>query len=83
MFDPVPASVDLVAAGPDGTAVLYSGGLGEVQWRAKDGTVAGQAVFATGQAPGIEAIAIDAQGRMWAVVKAGTAFSLVRLGVAP
>jgi hypothetical protein len=78
MLEPVLSSADLVAAGPDGSCVLYSSKLGEAQWRDKDGHVSGQAVFAE-TAPAIQAIALDGQGRLWVVIGSGSGGSeLVR-----
>jgi hypothetical protein len=81
MIEPVMASVDLVAAGPDGTAVLYSNATGQVQWRDKEGKVSAQGVFKTGAAPQITILTFDAQGRLWAVELAGTEYWLVRLSL--
>jgi hypothetical protein len=83
MIQPVLASADLVAAGPDGTAVLYSSTTGEIQWRDKEGRVSAQGVFKTGAAPRIAALGFDAQGRLWAVEPSGGVYSLVRLSVGP
>lgn len=83
MIDPAMASADLVAAGPDGVAVLYSKAAGEIQWRDKDGKVSAQGVFGAGAAPGIVTIGFDAQGRLWAVESAGGGYSLGRLSVGP
>ena len=83
MIEPVMASADLVAAGPDGTAVLYSRATGEIQWRDKDGKVSAQGVFKAGAAPRIAALGFDGQGRLWAVELAGTVYSLVRLSLGP
>ena len=79
MIEPVMASADLVAAGPDGTAVLYSSAAGEVQWRDKDGMVSAQGIFKSGAAPRIVALGFDGRGRLWAVESAGGSYSLVRL----
>ena len=81
--DPVPASADLVACGPNGVAALYSAAAGEIQWRDKDGKVSAQGVFKTGAAPRIAALGFDAQGRLWAVEPSGGVYSLVRLSVGP
>jgi hypothetical protein len=82
MIEPVMASADLVAAGPDGTAVLYSSATGEIQWRDKDGRVSAQGVFQAGTAPKVAALGFDAQGRLWAVDATGGSYALVRLAVA-
>ena len=81
MIEPVMASADLVAAGPDGTSVLYSQATGEMQWRDKDGKVSAQGVFRAGTAPQIAALGFDGQGRQWAVESLGGAYSLVRLSL--
>jgi WD40 repeat protein len=81
MIEPVMASVDLVASGPDGTAALYDGATGELQVRDKEGKVSAQGVFKTGAAPRIVALGFDGRGRLWAVELAGSAYSLVRLGL--
>lgn len=81
MIEPVMASADLVAAGPDGTAVLYSSAAGEIQWRDQDGKVSAQGVFKSGSASQIVALAFDGQGRLWAVESAAGADSLVRLSL--
>ncbi|MGD0861745.1 MAG: hypothetical protein ABSA21_03165 [Candidatus Limnocylindrales bacterium] len=82
MIEPVMASADLVAAGPDGTAVLYSSATGELQWRDSEGKVSAQGVFEAGAVPAIVALGFDAQGRLWAVESAA-GYSLVRLSVGP
>ncbi len=79
MIAPVLASADLVAAGPDGVAALYSNATGQMQLRDKDGKVSAQGVFPAGSAPHIADIALDGQGRLWAVSSADGAYSLVRL----
>jgi hypothetical protein len=81
MIEPVLASADLVVAGPDDTAVLYSSATGEIQWRDKDGKVSAQGVFKAGTAPQIVALGFDGQGRLWAVELAGAAYSFVRLSL--
>jgi hypothetical protein len=81
MIEPVMASADLVASGPDGTAALYDGATGELQVRDKEGKVSAQGVFKTGAAPRIVALGFDGRGRLWAVELAGSAYSLVRLGL--
>ena len=81
MIEPVMASADLVAAGPDGTSVLYSQATGEMQWRDEDGKVSAQGVFRAGTAPQIAALGFDGQGRQWAVESLGGAYSLVRLSL--
>ena len=82
MIEPVMASADLVAAGPDGTAVLYNNASGEMQWRDREGKVSAQGVFQAGAAPKIVALGFDAQGRLWAVELDGS-YSLVRLDLGP
>src|SRR5450759_718576 len=79
MIAPVLASADMVAAGPDGVAALYSNATGQMQLRDKDGKVSAQGVFPAGSAPHIADIALDGQGRLWAVSSADGAYSLVRL----
>jgi WD40 repeat protein len=83
MIGPVMASADLVAAGPDGVAVLYSNAAGEVQWRDKDGKVSAQEVFKAGSAAKITALGFDASGRLWAVASGGAGYALARLSVGP
>ena len=83
MIEPVMASADQVAAGPDGTAALYDGATGELQVRDKEGKVSAQGVFKTGAAPRIVALGFDGRGRLWAVELAGSAYSLVRLSLGP
>jgi hypothetical protein len=83
MIAPVMASADLVAAGPNGTSVLYDSATGNAQWRDKDGKVSLQATFGSGQAPHVMAIALDARGQLWAEESTGGAYLLVRLGVGP
>jgi len=80
MIEPVLATADLVAAGPDGTAVLYDRAYGLMQWRDAAGKVSAQGVFNSGAAP-IVALGYDGQGRQWAVESAGGAYSLVRLSL--
>jgi WD40 repeat protein len=81
MIEPVMASADLVAAGPDGTAVLYSSAAGVIQWRDAEGKVSAQGIFEAGSAPQIVMLAFDGQGRLWAVETAGGTSSLVRLSL--
>jgi hypothetical protein len=81
MIEPVMASADLVAAGPDGTAVLYSTAAGVIQWRDAEGKVSAQGIFEAGSAPQIVMLAFDGQGRLWAVETAGGTSSLVRLSL--
>jgi hypothetical protein len=82
MIEPVMASADLVAAGPDGTAVLFSSASGEIQWRDNEGKVSAQGLFQAGEVPKIVALGFDAQGRLWAVeAAAGGVYSLARIGV--
>jgi hypothetical protein len=82
LIDPVPASADLVACGPNGVAALYSAAAGEIQWRDAEGKVSGQGVFTAGAAPlQITALALDGWGRPWAVELAGSDYSLVRLSL--
>ena len=83
MIGPVMASADLVAAGPDEVAVLYSKAASEIQWRDKDAKVSAQGVFVAGTAPEITALGFDAQGRLWAIESAGGSHSLARLSVGP
>ncbi len=83
MIEPVMAAADLVAAGPYGTAALYNNPTGEAEWRDRDGHVARRAVFPAGTAPHIATIALDAQGRLWAVSSANGVDSLVRLDFVP
>jgi hypothetical protein len=83
MIEPVMASADLVAAGPDGAAVLYSKAAGAIQWRDKDGKVSAQGIFGVGAVPGIVTLGFDAKGRLWAVESAGGGYSLARLSVGP
>jgi len=80
MIEPVLATADLLAAGPDGTAVLYDRAYGLMQWRDAAGKVSAQGVFNSGAAP-IVALGYDGQGRQWAVESAGGAYSLVRLSL--
>jgi hypothetical protein len=80
MIEPVLATADLVAAGPDGTAVLYDRASGLMQWRDAAGKVSAQGVFNSGAAP-VVTLGYDGQGRQWAVELAGGAYSLVRLSL--
>ena len=82
MIAPVMSSADLVAAGPNGTCVLYDSATGKAQWRDKDGKVSLQGAFAT-KPTYVTAIALDAQGQLWATTSSDGAYSLVRLGVGP
>jgi hypothetical protein len=79
MIQPVMQAADLVAGSPDGRAALYSNRLGQVQWRDSGGHVAGQALMTPGSSTLIAAIALDSNGSLWAVVAAGSSWSLVRL----
>ncbi|HEX7544508.1 MAG TPA: hypothetical protein VF361_06870, partial [Candidatus Limnocylindrales bacterium] len=81
MIEPVMAAADLVAAGPNGIAALYNNPTGEAQWRDSEGKVSGRATFPAGTAPQIATIALDGQGRLWAVESTGGSYALVRLGV--
>ena len=82
LIEPVPASADLVASGPNGVAALYSAAAGEIQWRDAEGKVSGQGVFTARAAPlQITALACDGWGRPWAVELAGSDYSLVRLSL--
>jgi len=83
MTEPVLPRADLVAGLPDGTCVLYSSALGEAQWRDGDGHVSGQAAF-QGTPPIVRAIALDGQGRLWAVTGSdvGGGLSLLPVRVA-
>ncbi|HEU6439764.1 MAG TPA: hypothetical protein VFC12_04935 [Terriglobales bacterium] len=83
MIAPVLASADLVAGGPDGTAALYSNETGQLQLRDKDGRVSAQRVFPAGTAPHIETIALDGQGRVWAVTSVNRTYTLASLNVGP
>lgn len=83
MIQPVMAAADMVAAGPNGVAVLYDSPTGQAQWRDKDGKVSLQAAFKAGTAPRVATIALDAQGRLWAVETIGSTNALVRLSVGP
>ena len=83
MIQPVMAAADLVAAGPNGVAVLYDNLTGQTQWRDKDGKVSIQGAFKSGTAPRVSAIALDAQGRLWVLETVGSSNSLVRLSVGP
>ncbi len=83
MIAPVMAAADVVAAGPDGTAALYNNPTGEAEWRDREGHVSRRAVFPPGKAPHIATIALDAQGRLWAVSSANGVYSLVRLDFTP
>jgi hypothetical protein len=83
MIEPVLASADLVAGGPDGRAALYSNESGQLQVRDKDGKVSAQGVIPRTAAPRLEAIAFDAKGRVWAVKSVNGDRSLVRLDFAP
>jgi hypothetical protein len=83
MIQPVMAAADMVAAGPNGVAVLYDNPTGQAQWRDKDGKVSLQAAFKAGTAPTVATIALDAQGRLWVVETIGSTNALVRLSVGP
>jgi hypothetical protein len=83
MTAPILASADLVAGGSDGSAALYNNATGQLQLRDKDGKVSAQGVFAAGAVPRITTIALDGQGRLWAVESVDGVYSLVRLDFAP
>ena len=78
MVGPVLATADLVAGGPGGIAALYSRAAGEIQWRDASGKVSAQAVFPTGKAPEIVALAFDPAGRLWGVESAAGGYTLAR-----
>jgi hypothetical protein len=83
LIEPVPATADLVATGPNGVAALYDARAGAIQLRDAEGKVSGQGVFPAGAAPHIVALAFDGQGRLWALEAGSTAYdySLVRLSL--
>ena len=83
LIEPVPATADLVATGPNGVAALYDAKAGAIQLRDAEGKVSGQGVFAAGAAPHIVALAFDGQGRLWALDAGVTGYdySLVRLSL--
>ena len=81
MIEPVMAAADLVAAGPNEIAALYDNATGDAQWRDSKGRVSGRATFPAGTAPHIATIALDGQGRLWAVESTGGSYALVRVGV--
>ena len=83
MIEPAMKSADLVTAGPSSTCALYSNQSGEVQWRDKDGRVSAQAIAKPGSMQTVTAIALDANGRLWAVEQAADGWSLVSLTPAP
>ncbi len=84
MIAPVLASADLVTGSPDGSFALYDNATGQLQVRDRDGKVSGQSVvFPAGTGPQIATIALDTQGRLWAVSSANGVYSLVRLDLVP
>lgn len=83
MIEPVLASADLVAGGSDGSAALYNNATGQLQVRDKDGKVSGHGAFPAGTAPHIETIALDGQGRVWAVDSVNGTYTLVHLNIGP
>jgi WD40 repeat protein len=83
MIEPVLASADLVAGGPDGSAALYNNATGQLQLRDKDGKVSAQGAFRFVADQHIAAIALDAKDRVWAVKSVNGEYSLVRLDFVP
>jgi len=83
MIEPVLASADLVAGGPDGSAALYNNATGQLQLRDKDGKVSAQGAFRVVADQHIASIALDAKDRVWAVKSVNGAYSLVRLDFVP
>lgn len=82
MVAPVMDSADLVAAGPDGTSILYDSSTGQAQWRDKDGKVSLQAAFGSGKAPHVTAIALDAHAQLWFVEENAGSYAVVLFDVA-
>jgi WD40 repeat protein len=83
MIEPVLASADLVAGGSDGSAALYNNATGQLQLRDKDGKVSAQGAFRIVADQHIDAIALDAKDRAWAVKSVSGEYSLVRFDFVP
>ncbi|HEX7613482.1 MAG TPA: hypothetical protein VF371_11980, partial [Candidatus Limnocylindrales bacterium] len=83
LIEPAISSADLVAGGPDGSAVLYDNATGQLQLRDKDGKVSAQGAFRFVADQHIASIALDAKDRAWAVKSVNGDYSLVRLDFVP
>jgi len=83
LIEPAISSADLVAGGPDGSAVLYDNATGQLQLRDKDGKVSAQGAFRYVADQHIASIALDAKDRAWAVKSVNGDYSLVRLDFTP